>query len=60
MLNSKIVMKEVNIRRNFYQTPKLELIRIESEDAVMIGSGGGASFSLHGQLHGTGAKAGAW
>ena len=53
-------MKEVNIRRNFYQTPKLELIRIESEDAVMLGSGGGASFSLHGQLHGTGAKAGAW
>ena len=46
--------------KNFYLSPKLEVIRIESEDAVMIGSGGGASFSLHGQLHGTGAKTGAW
>lgn len=31
-------MKEINVRKNIYQTPKFEVIRLESEDAVMSGS----------------------
>lgn len=45
-------------KRN-YQTPKLNVVMLESE-AIIMAASGGASFSLHGQLHGTGAKAGAW
>ncbi len=42
-----------------YQAPKLNVVSVEPESVIMVISGG-ASFSLHGQLHGTGTSVGAW
>lgn len=48
-------------RRN-YQTPRLKVVNLEPETIVMAGSASpsGGSFSLHGQLHGTGTTTGGW
>ena len=46
-------------KKRDYQTQKFNVVKLEPETVVMAGSGG-ASFSLHGQLHGTGTTTGGW
>lgn len=49
-------------KKTVYQTPHLKVVNFEPETIVMAGSPSpsGSSFSLHGQLHGTGTTTGGW
>ena len=49
-------------KKAVYQTPHLKVVNLEPETIIMAGSvsPSGGSFSLHGQLHGTGTTTGGW